>query len=64
MPEAVGRAALILGLQVRKQAFTLAITDSFLLIAWGALCALIAVACMAKVSTQYKHVVADETPSA
>ena len=38
LPMAGGRAAEILGLQVRQQAFTLAITDSFLLIACSAVC--------------------------
>ena len=54
---ATGRAAEILGLQVRQQAFTLAITDSFLLVAWSAVCCLLVVACMAQVPKQYRQVV-------
>ncbi len=54
---ATGRAAEILGLQVKRQAFTLAITDSFTLIATAATCCLIVVACMGRVQTQYRQVV-------
>jgi len=54
---AAGRAAEILGLQVRQQAFTLAITDSFLLIAWAAVCCLVVVASMRRVPTQYQQVI-------
>jgi MFS transporter, DHA2 family, multidrug resistance protein len=54
---ATGRAAEILGLQVRQQAFTLAITDSFLLVAWAAVCCLLVIACMARVPKQYRQVV-------
>lgn len=54
---AIGRAGEILGLQVRQQAFTLAITDSFTLIAWAVVCCLMIVACMARVPTQYQQVV-------
>jgi DHA2 family multidrug resistance protein len=54
---ATERAAEILGLQVRQQAFTLAITDSFLLIAWSVVCCLVVVACMQRVPTQYQQVV-------
>ena len=57
LPTASGRAAEILGLQVRQQAFTLAITDSFMLIAWSAVCCLIVIACMAPVPKQYRQVV-------
>jgi DHA2 family multidrug resistance protein len=53
---AAGRAAEILGLQVRQQAFTLAITDSFMLVAWSVVCCLIVIACMARVPTQYQQV--------
>jgi hypothetical protein len=42
---------------VRQQAFRLAITDSFRLVAWAAVCCLIVVACMAPVTTQYRQVV-------
>ena len=54
---AAGRAAEILGLQVRQQAFTLAITDSFLLISWAAVCCLVVVASMRRVPTQYQQVI-------
>jgi DHA2 family multidrug resistance protein len=54
---AVGRASGILGLQVRQQAFTLAITDAFMLIAWAALCCLIVVACVSRVPTQFRQVI-------
>jgi DHA2 family multidrug resistance protein len=57
LPAATGRAAEILGLQVRQQAFTLAITDSFMLVAWSVVCCLIVIACMAPVPTQYRQVV-------
>lgn len=59
---ATERAAEIVGLQVRLQAFTLAITDSFLLVAWSVVCCLIVVACMQRVPAQYKQVVS--TPAA
>jgi len=55
---AIGRALEILDLQVRQQAFTLAIIDGFLLIAWSAACCLIVVACVSRVPTQYRQVVA------
>jgi DHA2 family multidrug resistance protein len=54
---AIGRASGILGLQVRQQALTLAITDAFMLIAWAALCCLIVVACVSRVPTQFRQVV-------
>jgi MFS transporter, DHA2 family, multidrug resistance protein len=57
LPAAVGRAAEILSLQVRRQAFTLAITDSFLLIAMSAVCCLVVVACMAPVPKQYREII-------
>ncbi len=57
LPEATGRAVEILGLQIRQQAFTLAITDCFMLIAFSVVCVLIVVACMAPVPTQYRQVV-------
>jgi DHA2 family multidrug resistance protein len=56
MTTAAGRAGEILGLQVRQQAFTLAIADSFHLIALGAVCCLIIVACMETVPTQFRQV--------
>jgi len=54
---ATGRAGEILGLQVKQQAFTLAITDSFVLVAVSVVCCLIVIACMARVPTQYRQVV-------
>lgn len=53
---ATGRAGEILGLQVRQQAFTLAITDCFMLVAYSVVCCLIIIACMAPVPTQYRQV--------
>jgi DHA2 family multidrug resistance protein len=55
---AIARAVGILDLQVRQQAFTLAITDSFRLVAWSIVCCLIVVACTARVHTQFRQVVA------
>jgi DHA2 family multidrug resistance protein len=55
--QAVGRAGDLLGLQVRQQAFTLAITDSFTLVAFAVVCCLVVVACMAPVQTEYRQVV-------
>jgi MFS transporter, DHA2 family, multidrug resistance protein len=53
---ASGRAGEILSLQVKQQAFTLAITDSFLLVAWSIVCCLIVIAGMTPVPIQYRHV--------
>jgi DHA2 family multidrug resistance protein len=53
---ASGRAGEILSLQVKQQAFTLAITDSFLLVAWSIVCCLIVIAGMAPVPIQYRRV--------
>ena len=55
---ATGRAAEVLGLQVRQQAYTLAISDSFLLLATGCVACLVVIACMSKVPTQYRQVTA------
>lgn len=55
---AIGRAAEVLGLQVRQQAFTLAISDSFLLVAACCVACLFVVAFMSTVPTQYRQVVA------
>jgi DHA2 family multidrug resistance protein len=60
---AMGRAAEILGLQVRQQAFTLAITDAFLLIAWSTVCCLLVIACMARVPVQYRQITASTAAS-
>jgi MFS transporter, DHA2 family, multidrug resistance protein len=54
---AAGRAGEILGLQVRQQAFTLAITDSFMVVAFAVVCCLIVIGCMAPVPTQYRQVI-------
>jgi MFS transporter, DHA2 family, multidrug resistance protein len=55
---ATGRAADVLGLQVRQQAFTLAISDSFILLATCCAVCLVVVAFMSKVPTQYRQVTA------
>jgi MFS transporter, DHA2 family, multidrug resistance protein len=55
---AAGRASEVLGLQVRQQAFTLAISDSFLLVATSCAACLIVVAFMSTVPTQYRQVTA------
>jgi DHA2 family multidrug resistance protein len=57
-PTATGRAAEVLGLQVRQQAYTLAISDSFLLLATCCVACLVVVAFMNKVPTQYRQVTA------
>jgi DHA2 family multidrug resistance protein len=57
---ATGRAAEIVELQVRQQAFTLAISDSFMLIAMCCVLCLIVVAFLSKVPTQYRQIT---TPS-
>src|SRR5271170_49316 len=53
---AMGRAAEVLGLQVRQQAYTLAISDSFLLLATCCVVCLVVVSLMSKVPTQYRQV--------
>jgi DHA2 family multidrug resistance protein len=58
---ATGRAAEALTLQIRQQAFTLAISDSFLLLASCCVACLILVAFMSTVPTQYRQVVAAPT---
>jgi DHA2 family multidrug resistance protein len=55
---AMRRAAEVLGLQVRQQAYTLAISDSFLLIAACCVACLVVVSFMSKVPTQYRQVTA------
>jgi DHA2 family multidrug resistance protein len=55
---AASRAAEALGLQVRQQAFTLAISDSFLLLATCSVACLVVVAFMSTVPTQYRQVTA------
>jgi DHA2 family multidrug resistance protein len=55
---AMGRAAEVLGLQVRQQAYTLAISDSFLLVATCCAACLVVVSFMSKVPTQYQQITA------
>jgi MFS transporter, DHA2 family, multidrug resistance protein len=55
---ATGRAADVLSLQIRQQAFTLAISDSFLLIAVCCVLCLVVVAFMSTVPTQFQQIVA------
>lgn len=57
-----GRVVELLALQVRGQAFTLAIGDGFALVAWAAIMCMLAVAFMGSVQTQYRQVT--ETPAA
>jgi DHA2 family multidrug resistance protein len=61
---ALGRAGEILGLQIRQQAFTMAISDSFTLLATACVVCLFIVACMSAVPTQYHKVVAASAPPA
>lgn len=55
---ATGRAAEVLALQIRQQAFTLAISDSFILLATCCAICLLIVALMSRVPTQYQRVIA------
>jgi DHA2 family multidrug resistance protein len=55
---AIGKGLEILDLQVRRQALTLAISDSFRLIAWSSACILIVIACVSRVPTQFRQVMA------
>jgi MFS transporter, DHA2 family, multidrug resistance protein len=55
---ALARASALLALTVRKQAFTLAIADCFLLIALSCVVCLVVVACIGPLNIQYKHVLA------
>jgi MFS transporter, DHA2 family, multidrug resistance protein len=57
VPNATGRAVEILSLQLRQQAFTLAITDAFLLVATAVVCCLLVISCMAPVPTQFRQVI-------
>jgi DHA2 family multidrug resistance protein len=56
--QATGRAVEVISLQVRQQAFTLAITDAFTLIAWASVCCLVVIACMVRVPVQYEQIIA------
>jgi DHA2 family multidrug resistance protein len=55
---ATGRAAEALAMQVRQQAFTLAISDSFLVLATCCAICLVIVAPMSRVPAQYHQVIA------
>jgi DHA2 family multidrug resistance protein len=55
---AMGRASTLLALTVRKQAFTLAVTDCFLLLGCASIACLIVIACMEPAKTQYKQMIA------
>jgi MFS transporter, DHA2 family, multidrug resistance protein len=57
---ATGRAAETLALQIRQQAFTLAISDSFLLLATSCVICLVIVAFMTRVPTQYQQIIASK----
>jgi DHA2 family multidrug resistance protein len=59
---AIGRASEILDQQVRQQAFTLAIADSFRLVAWSAACCLIVIACVSRVPKQFRQVLTATKP--
>jgi DHA2 family multidrug resistance protein len=61
---AAGRGLVLLALTVRKQAFTLAVGDSFLLIAFVATVSLLVIACMTTLPLQYKHLAAAPAPAA
>lgn len=60
---ATGRAAELLALQIRQQAYTLAISDSFLLLAMSCVFCLVVVACMSRVPTQYPQIIASSAAS-
>jgi MFS transporter, DHA2 family, multidrug resistance protein len=55
---ATSRAAEVLVLQIRQQAFTLAISDSFVLLAMCCVACLVVVAMMSPVPTQYHQIIA------
>jgi len=57
-PAAVGRAAAVLGWQVRQRAFTLAISDGFVLVAACCVACFVVLALMSTVPAQYRQVVA------
>ena len=57
-PTAVRRAAAALGLQVRQRAFTLAISDGFVLVAACCVACFVVLALMSTVPAQYRQVVA------
>ncbi|MFT4113010.1 MFS transporter [Silvibacterium sp.] len=61
---ATGRAGELLAQEVKQQAYTLAIADSFHLIAASCVLCLIVVACMAKVPMQYRKIIAADAKAA
>jgi DHA2 family multidrug resistance protein len=61
LPAAGGRAAEILGLQIRQQALTLAVADGFKLMALTATGCIVLIAAIGKVQIQYKQVIATPT---
>jgi DHA2 family multidrug resistance protein len=54
---ATGRAAEALAMQIRQQAFTLAISDSFIILATCCAICLVTVALMSRVPTQYQQII-------
>ena len=56
---AAGRAAEILSLQIRGQAFTMAVSDAFTVFAWVSIACLCVIACMGRVKTQYRQILAN-----
>lgn len=64
MMVATERAGGILGLQVKQQAYTLAITDSFVLVAWSVVLVLVVIACMTRVPVQYRDVIRSQDKTA
>lgn len=60
--QATDRAATLLGLQIRQQAFTLSIADAFQLLAWVALGVLIVVALMRPARIQYRQILTEPQP--
>lgn len=60
---ATGQSAELVGLQIKQQAFTLAVSDSFLLIAMCCVFCLLVVVFMSRVPTQYQQVIASNSGS-
>lgn len=59
---AIDRAAVLIGLTVRKQAFTIAVADSFRMIAAASIFCLVVIACMSTLRVQYKQVTSAVQP--
>ncbi len=59
---ALKRVVVLLGLTIRNQAFTLAVADSFRLIACAAIVCLLVIACMSTLRLQYKQVTQSAQP--